>query len=166
MQKFLDEIKAFIESTANRLLDLSDSDVHKKINQDNWAPIEILGHLVDSACNNHRRFVLAQLKDDLIFDGYEQDRWTSSQNYFEEDWNSLVQLWKYYNYHIIHLCKQIPQNILEQKRASHNLNEISWKKVDKNTPATLEYLITDYFGHLKHHIAQVFSMFDKDSTRV
>ncbi|MBU2583995.1 MAG: hypothetical protein KKH32_01555, partial [Bacteroidetes bacterium] len=73
---------------------------------------------------------------------------------------------KFYNLHIVHLCNQIPQNILELKRASHNLNEISWKKIDKNTPATLEYLITDYFGHLKHHIAQVFSMFDKDSTRV
>jgi hypothetical protein len=122
MQKFLDEIKEFIESTANRLSDLLDSEVHEKSNRDNWSPIEILGHLVDSACNNHRRFVLAQFKDDLIFDSYEQDRWISSQNYFEEDWNSLVQLLKYYNYHIIHLCKQIPKNILERDRASHNLN--------------------------------------------
>lgn len=166
MEQFLEEMKNVIEVSANRLIGLSDSEKREKKDSSNWSPIEILGHLVDSACNNHRRFILAQFKDDLIFDGYEQDKWTSSQNYYTEDWLSLVSLWKFYNFHIVHLCNQIPQNILELKRASHNLNEISWKKVNKNTPATLEYLITDYFGHLKHHIEQIFSMFDKDSTRV
>ncbi|MBM4176496.1 MAG: hypothetical protein FJ213_10050 [Ignavibacteria bacterium] len=158
MKHFLDEMKKFIESTADRLLDMADSEVHKKRDDSYWSTAEILGHLIDSACNNHRRFVLAQFKSDLVFDGYDQDKWTAVQNYIGEDWQTLVLLWKNYNFHIIHLCGQIPENLLEKKRLSHNLNQIAWKKIDKSSSVTLEYFIKDYFGHLKHHIEQLFSI--------
>ncbi len=155
MQQFLQEYKTLIEQTAERLLSLSDTEIYKKRNKDDWSPIEILGHLIDSACNNHRRFVLAQFNDDLIFDGYDQDEWTATQKYESEEWQTIVSLWMNYNLHIIHLCSQIPENILVMKRSSHNLDEIAWKKVDKSSPATLGYFIKDYFGHLEHHINQL-----------
>ena len=49
-----------------------------------------LGHLIDSAVNNHARFVRAQLQDDLVFPGYDQDGWVRVQRYDERSWPALV----------------------------------------------------------------------------
>lgn len=41
-----------------------------------WSKKEILGHLIDSAANNHQRFVRLQLQPELTLPGY--DRTTGS----------------------------------------------------------------------------------------
>src|SRR5687767_7737868 len=55
-----------------------------------WCAREIVGHLIDSACNNHRRFVIGQVPGLARFDGYEQNTWVSRQHYAGEPWSSLV----------------------------------------------------------------------------
>ena len=37
-----------------------------------WCAREIIGHLIDSACNNHRRWIVGQTPGRSKFDGYEQ----------------------------------------------------------------------------------------------
>jgi len=158
MEKFIKEFKEAVESASSRLLAMSESQSKIRPGPDKWSPKEIIGHLIDSAANNHRRFVLAQLQEGLIFPGYEQDKWVVAQDYQTASWVSLVQLWKLYNLHILHLASCIPEDILLKKRIKHNLHEIAWQAVPQNQPATLDYFIRDYFNHMQHHLRQIFSI--------
>jgi DinB superfamily len=153
--QFLTDFRETILSATARLKGITDEESRRGISTDNWTPIETLGHLVDSAANNHRRFVRAQFTDDLVFPGYEQERWVSSQKYRDESWPDLIQLWSAYNLHLLHVVSVIPENILTKARESHSLDQIAFNLVDKNQPATLEYLIRDYVDHLRHHLDQI-----------
>jgi len=140
-----------------RLREISSAASRQKSSADDWSPIEILGHLIDSAANNHQRFVRAQFTDDLVFPGYEQEEWVSSQKYVDESWTDLIQLWSSYNLHIHHLISVIPETIRTKPRATHNLDEIAFNLVDKSEATTLEYFIRDYVDHLRHHLDQIFT---------
>lgn len=154
----LEDFRRTIEMSAMRLHALDDAEVNRARGGavDAWTPKEIVGHLIDSAANNHGRFVRAQFKDDLVFDGYEQEEWVRAQRYNEESWPLLVELWKHYNLHLLHVMASAPEEQLKRSRAAHSLDKIAWQMVDSAQPATLEYLMTDYIGHLKSHLRQIF----------
>lgn len=125
-----------------------------------WSPKEILGHLIDSATNNHRRFVLATVRDDLVFEGYRQDMWVSLQGYQEQDWPALIAFWSGYNHHLATLIDRIPDDVKQRPRVLHNLHRIAWKTVPEYKATTLEYFIQDYIGHLEHHLMQIVSDYE------
>jgi hypothetical protein len=122
-----------------------------------WSPREIIGHLIDSAQNNHGRFVRAQLADDLISPGYAQDDWVRVQGYNERDWSELVELWARYNINISHVMARVPSDIAGRPRRKHNLHERAWKPVPADEPATLAYFMADYVGHIEHHLRQIWA---------
>jgi hypothetical protein len=153
--QFLNEFEQTVESTATRLLSLSEGQI-REAREDKWTRKQILGHLIDSAANNHQRFVKAQFNTALVFPGYEQERWVDVQHYNDEDWSQLVQLWKLYNLHLAHLASFISPEVLRGERAEHNLDVIAWQSVDKTEPVTLEYFIRDFAGHMRHHLNQIF----------
>ena len=97
----------------------------------------------------------AQFQDDLVFPVYEQDQWVSSQNYREESWSNLIQLWSAYNLHLVHVASLIPAEVLTKSHSVHTLDEIAFKVVDKNESTTLEYLVRDYVVHLRRHLDQI-----------
>lgn len=120
-----------------------------------WSPREIIGHLIDSASNNHQRFVRAQFSEDLEFPGYDQDAWVSVQKYQDAAWKELVALWYYFNLHIARVMESAANDERDRPRARHNLDEIAWKTVPRNQPATLDYFMRDYVAHLRHHLSQI-----------
>jgi hypothetical protein len=154
---FLDDFRNMIETSAEQLCLLSEKKSETRKVKDKWSPKEIIGHLIDSAANNHQRFVRAQFKEDLVFPGYDQDRWVSSQYYRQASWNELIALWKRYNLHLLHVIAHIPEDTMTKLRREHNLHQIAWKTVDQNIPVNLEYLIRDYLNHMKHHLRQILS---------
>ncbi len=154
--EFLRSFRETIVGATARLKEIPEENSRRRSSPDNWAPIEILGHLIDSAANNHQRFVRAQFTDDLVFPGYEQDQWVSSQKYREESWADVIQLWSAYNLHLVHAVSVIPEDVLTKLRSPHTLDQIAFVLVDKNEPATLEYLIRDYLVHLRHHLDEIF----------
>jgi hypothetical protein len=156
-QQFLKEFRDTIVSATVRLRNISEGQSGHKSSPADWSAKETIGHLVDSAANNHQRFVRAQFTDDLVFPGYEQDQWVSSQQYRDESWSELIQLWSSYNLHLIHVASAIPEDVLTKPRSNHTLDQIAFNLVDKNHPATLEYLIRDYLDHLRHHLDQIFA---------
>lgn len=158
-QSFLNNFHSIILSAGDRLLSMSESQAMTPRSAGKWSPKEIIGHLIDSTSNNHQRFIRAQFKNDLIFDGYEQDEWVRVQKYQYEDWIQLITLWKAFNLHILHAVAQIPDSILKKEHAHHNLDEQAFKPVPKDKPATLEYFIIDYVDHLEHHLRQIFPDF-------
>ena len=120
-----------------------------------WSPREVIGHLIDSASNNHVRFVRAALEEDMIFPGYEQDGWVSVQRYGEASWRDLLDLWAAFNRHLARTMAGIPINPRRRQRDRHNLDRIAFKAVPAGTPATLDYFMDDYVDHLEHHLRQV-----------
>ena len=156
--QFLTQFRDTILSATTRLKDITEEQSRRRSSEDSWSPIEILGHLVDSAANNHQRFVRAQFTDDLVFPGYEQDRWVSLQKYRDESWADVIQLWSAYNLHLLHVVSVIPENVLTKARENHSVDQIAFNLADRNKPATLECLIRDYVDHLKHHLDQIFAI--------
>ena len=155
IEHFLRGFRQTIETAALRLGDIPEDQSHVRKTEDKWSPKEIIGHLIDSASNNHQRFVRAQLGSELVFQGYEQAEWVKKQRYNEEPWNQLIQLWKHYNLHLAHLISVIPEQTLKQTRPQHNLDRIAFETIDKDQSTTLEYFVRDYVAHLRHHLGQI-----------
>ena len=153
-QQFLDDFERTIREATSRLQEISAEDSTKSFGEE-WSRKQILGHLIDSAANNHQRFVRAQFTSDLVFPGYEQEQWVSAQRYNDEPWPDLIDLWRAYNLHLLHVVSAIPQPVLTQPRDKHSLDLIAFNTAAPDSPATLEYLIRDYLDHLKHHLDQI-----------
>ena len=109
-----------------------------------WSRKQILGHLIDSASNNHQRFIRAQQATELRFPPYEQNHWVDSQHYNARAWSDLVTLWHAYNAHLSHVIAEIPAASVEVPCV-----------IESHEPVTLGFLAADYVVHLRHHLAQV-----------
>ncbi len=155
MQDFLNDFRTTIDVAAKQLLEISPEKSQVPRAQGKWSPKEIIGHLIDSASNNHQRFVRAQFTDDLIFAGYEQEGWVRVQNYQRESWPDLVQLWRLYNQHILHLISLVPEETRTKLRYQHNLQQIASDTLSETEPVTLEWFMRDYVDHLKKHLKQI-----------
>jgi hypothetical protein len=126
-----------------------------KETEEHWSAKQIIGHLIDSAANNHARFVVAQIKDDLVFSGYDQNSWVQIQHYQEAPWSQLVDLWRAYNLHLLFVMAATPADKLNNRCTQHSLQTIAFETVKESEPATLGYLMKDYVVHLKHHLSQI-----------
>jgi hypothetical protein len=155
MHDWLNDFRQTIDSASEKLTQLEETESERPRAEDHWSSKQIIGHLIDSAANNHARFVVGQLKDDLVFAGYDQDGWVRTNHYQERAWSDLVQLWRSYNLHLHHLMMHADQAKLSTPCTLHTLQEIAFKTVPKAEPVTLEYLMKDYVDHLKHHLAQI-----------
>ena len=135
------ELISLVETAAGSLRRIDDPDAALRSAPGNWSRKEILGHLIDSAVNNHHRFVRAQQVEELRFPHYEQERWVSSQGYGERPWPELVDLWRLYNRHLAHVISLIP----EDKMAVMCV-------IGSDEPVSLGYLVADYLVHMRHHL--------------
>ena len=155
MAEFWEEFARTVEGAAARLLALTEEEARRRPAEGKWSPKEVVGHLIDSASNNHQRFVRAQFQEPLVFHGYAQEEWVRAQGYGDEPWPALVNLWKFYNLHLAHVCARAPERERLRPRREHNLHEIGWAEVPREEPATLEHLMRDYVAHLENHLRQI-----------
>jgi hypothetical protein len=112
---------------------------------DGWCAREIVGHLIDSACNNHRRWIIGQTPGLAKFDGYEQNDWVSRNHYADESWGDLVALWGAYNRHLRYVISNTPVDRLRMSATSP----------DGGESVSIGFLMQDYVGHIHHHLEQV-----------
>lgn len=155
MEEVLDGFARTIEEASARLLSMTEDESRAPLSAGKWSAKETIGHLIDSAANNHQRFVRAQFRDDLVFDGYAQEDWVRAQNYNGEPWPLLVGLWRHYNLHLAHVMRNAPESARTAKRARHNFQQIGFAPVSAEEPSTLEHLMLDYIDHLKSHLRQI-----------
>ena len=141
---FLDRFRQTVDRATERLLAYGDEQAAVRPAPGKWSRKEIIGHLIDSASNNHQRFIRAQQGARLSFPPYDQNHWSASQHCNERAWADLVNLWHAYNAHLAHVIEQIPDAQLSVPCV-----------IESNSPVTLEFLVTDYVVHLRHHLAQV-----------
>lgn len=153
---YVDALLAHVEHATPRLLAMSSEEHGRRPAPGQWSPREIIGHLVDSASNNHQRFVRAQFQADLVFPGYDQNAWVAAQQYQMASWADLVALWRTFNLHIARVMEAAPESERLRPRVSHNLHVLGWQPFAESAPATLDAFMADYVGHLLHHLRQIF----------
>lgn len=144
MKNVAEELRQVLAESSEALARLSEKECGERTAPDKWSKKEVLGHLIDSASNNHQRFVRAQLIPELKLAGYEQEGWVQTQGYHDESWTELVQFWKFYNLHLVHLIGTIPEAVIHNRIV-----------IGDNEPVTLEFVVQDYVRHLKHHLKQI-----------
>lgn len=110
-----------------------------------WSRKQILGHLIDSAANNHQRFVRAQEVGAYRGPSYQQNHWVDVQGYQAESWTELIELWTAYNRHLTHVLWRMPETVLSTPCS-----------IGDQPPVTLEQLAMDYLWHLDLHLRQLF----------
>src|ERR1051325_10899689 len=131
MSEWLEDFRGTIESATPRLRAIPESESAVPRAEDHWSAKQIIGHLIDSAANNHARFVLGQLKDDLVFPGYDQNGWVKSNHYQDAPWPRLIELWRAYNLHLHHVMTHADEYKLNTPCTLHTLQEIAFKTVQR-----------------------------------
>jgi hypothetical protein len=116
----------------------------RKRDDGGWCARQVLGHLIDSACNNHRRFVLGQ-GEVTRYDGYDGDEWVVRQCYEKVPWRDLVTLWTAYNRHLAHVMSCVPDEAASRQALSP----------EGDRQVTLAFLMDDYVTHLRHHLDEI-----------
>jgi hypothetical protein len=152
---FIIALTRTIDDAAPWLARLPESTVTWRPKPGAWSIKEIVGHLIDSATNNHQRFVRANSQDDLIFPGYAQDDWVRLQSYQTSPWTDIVTLWQAYNRHLVHVMNAVPADVRYRKHVRHNMQQLGWQLYAADEPAMLDDLMRDYVAHLEHHLSQV-----------
>jgi hypothetical protein len=135
---------------------ISDADAAVPRAPGKWSRKEIIGHLIDSASNNHGRFVRAQLADELVCTTYDQDAWVRAQRYDDAPWSELVSLWSLFNLHLARVMAAVPAELRDKPRMRHNLDQVAFRPFAADEPVTLELFMQDYVVHLEHHLQQIF----------
>jgi len=144
MLNIANDLRKTIETALPLLKDISDGDASVPRAPGKWSRKEILGHLIDSACNNQQKFVRTMAQPQLDFVGYKQDFWVESQKYNAADWQNLIALWRAYNLHLAHVIENVEPELLWNSIAIEDAGTFS-----------LEFIMKDYVEHLKHHLMQI-----------
>ena len=132
LDQVADKIERHINAAVERWHQLPDKTLLFRPSENDWSAKEIIGHLIDSASNNHQRFVRLQLTDRLDFPDYGQDNihWVKIQSYQHHPWHDLLGLWRYFNLQLARIIRA-------------------------QTSITLFDLMTDYLRHLENHLDQL-----------
>jgi len=139
-------LRDLLQDVPSRLERLStDKDkVESKSTPSTWSPKEELGHLLDSAANNHQRVVRVQLEDTPSMPGYDQNRWVAVPAYARRDWKELIELWQALNRQLL--------------AAAEAVSDSAWSRtltVAGSEPLTLQFVFDDYVQHMLHHLQHI-----------
>ncbi|MGA7081238.1 MAG: DinB family protein [Terriglobales bacterium] len=140
----LSSLRDLLQRVPGRLERLSREAVESKPTPSTWSPKEELGHLLDSAANNHQRIVRAQLEDKLAMPGYNQNRWVAVNGYQRRDWKELIEVWAALNRQLLAAAESVPDAAW-----SHTLT------VAGSEPMTLQFVFEDYVAHMLHHLQHI-----------
>lgn len=144
MNTISEQLLRIIGAAQDALLEVPEEDSTLPVLRGGWSRKQVLGHLIDSASNNHQRFVRASLQGSLEFPGYDQDGMVRLQAIQEAPWTALVALWVAYNRFLAHVIAHLPADKLEAPC-----------RIGSGQPVTLRFLVEDYVAHLLHHLRQI-----------
>jgi len=124
-----DQLRTSVDRATPLLHAISDDVASAPTAPGKWSRKQLIGHLIDSATNNHQRFVRVEPEGFK----YDQNYWVETQQYARASWPSLIALWREYNLHLAHVIDAM----------------------NDETRTKLDALIADYIRHLEHHLGQI-----------
>jgi hypothetical protein len=138
------EFERRLAAAAQKLTVVNEEQASQPWREGAWLRKEVLGHLLDSAANNHVRFAFTALNGQYSGPRYEQNEWVRLHDYRGISWRELLDYWRVRNLLLTRVVTQIPEAALE-----------STCRIGENEPVSLRFLITDYLAHLEHHVNQI-----------
>lgn len=144
MQTLSAELARIVDATEPLLRQVTEEESSRPALPGGWSRKQLLGHLIDSASNNHQRFVRASLADSLDFPDYDQTGCVQVQAAATAPWPVLVSLWAAYNRYLAHVIAHLPSGKLSVPC-----------RIGSNQPVALQNLAQDYVQHLVHHLNQI-----------
>jgi uncharacterized damage-inducible protein DinB len=135
------QLRALIDQLPARLTKVPDDQVQRKPSSSEWSLKEELGHLLDSAANNHQRIVRAQVEDNPAMPGYDGDEWVKLHRYQDRDWSSLIAIWADLNRQLLAAAEAVPDS--------------AWSRtctIADSAPLTLKFVFNDYIDHMVGHL--------------
>lgn len=142
--KGLAQLRALLVLLPRRLAAITTDNATAKPTPEGWSKKEEMGHLIDSAANNHQRIVRAQIEDKLALPGYDGDRWVALHRYQNREWTDLINLWRAGNSQLVAAAEETP--------------EASWRHtltVGGSEPMTLGFVLDDYVMHMAAHLKHI-----------
>jgi hypothetical protein len=143
MHEAANNLRMSVADASERLRQTSEVNAAVPLKAGGWSAKQVIGHLIDSACNNHQRFVRLALAPGLVSPGYEQAEWVDLQDYASQRWTDLLALWTSYNLHLAHVMAAVSaESLANQGTVNGN-------------PVSLKFLMEDYVAHLEHHLRSI-----------
>lgn len=155
------KLNTIIAQSVDQLDKIDPSDFDFKPRPHKWSKKEILGHLIDSAYNNHQRFLRAEQQGDLIFPGYDPDDWVIKNNYQNRPKEDVLTTWITANHHLSQVIQGLAPALVNQKSTQHNFHKICMNLLKDGESTSLSYLIWDYLFHLEYHLNQIIPNYEK-----
>ncbi len=146
MKNTIQELQQIISEYNQKFSDIPESDFGTKPLPHKWSKKEVLGHLIDSAQNNLRRFICGQYETSAPHIVYDQNFWVEANNYAKANSKDIIALWALINGRISAILDQMPPS---------NYYKTCNTSSDSTQLRSLEWLAEDYVRHLKHHINQI-----------
>jgi len=140
----LKQLRTLINEIPPRLNKLPLSQLELKPSASKWSPKEELGHLLDSAANNHQRIVRAQLEDKPRMPGYDGNVWVELHAYQQRNWQEMIELWRALNKQLLAAAEAVPNS--------------AWSRtctIADSKPLTLKFVFEDYIDHMTHHLQHI-----------
>jgi len=138
------QLRLLLELLPGRLAAIPNGVAAAKQGPESWSPKQELGHLIDSAANNHQRIVRAQLADNLALPDYDGDRWVEVHSYQKRDWTELIALWRAGNSQLLRAAESAPDSSW-----NHRLT------IGGSEPVTLRLVLDDYIDHMANHLRHI-----------
>ena len=142
MKKTVDELNQVVDTFAVKIGSIAEKDLVAKPLPHKWSRKEVLGHLIDSAQNNLRRFICGQYENTPPKITYDQDFWVAANNYQQMDKNDVIAMWRLMNKRISAVLSNMPEQNYSRNCDTGSLHSIQW-------------LAEDYVRHMKHHLNQI-----------
>ena len=108
----IDKLKEIAAKAPALLTAISPDEAAKHPVPGKWSKKQELGHLVDSACNNHQRIVRAQLEKEPSLPGYDGDRWVTPHNYRAMECNEIIECWRTMSQQLIRAASAISPQVI------------------------------------------------------
>ena len=143
-EQLADDFRARLDSAEADLKAITELEATEPYKPDAWTRKQVLGHLIDSAINNHVRFVMATLDGEYTGPAYHAQGWVAMHDYANMLWSQLIELWKAHNQLLARVVRQVPEDRLTAEC-----------RIGSDQPVTLRYVIEDYLHHLEGHITEI-----------
>jgi DinB family protein len=144
MQPSLELLRHLLDTEPSQLSKLSDAKAALRPSPEKWSPKEELGHLLDSAANNHLRIIRTLFEDRPAMPSYQQQRWVQVHGYQQRDWRELIDTWAALNRQLLAAAASVPDS--------------DWTRtctIASYEAMTLSFLLEDYVAHMSHHLAHI-----------
>ena len=144
MHEIAEQLAGVVERAAGRLGQIGEEEAGAPVLAGGWSRKQVIGHLIDSASNNHQRFVRAGIQGSLEWPGYDQEGCVRVEAFQQAPWGMLLEVWRALNRLLAHVLAHLPAEAAAAPC-----------RIEDQDPMTLEELARSYVAHMQHHLGQL-----------